>query len=378
MAKIEILPSKEFRVLMTIGCLNIGGAERRLLQLVQYLKRLNSPIEFVFFVISGAEGKLDSEFRAAGAQIVYGRPSVLGIISFARFARHWKPHLVHANSESAGGFYCLAGRLAGVRQTISHIRSCGPLQKPILSRHALIYEPLTSLFSNVVLGVSSATARNRNFRASNWRVIHNGIDSSELEGAKKSLRPKDFGSDSLNFIVLGRLDKLKNIRHAIYSFAGFVLQNEDAGARLHIVGPEGNQSYAELAAIAKTHGVRDRVFFPGPTNEPLRYFMHAQCALLCSDYEGLPGSVLESLACGTPVVASDIAPVREVANLTSGIAVVPVSDKRGWVAAMNSAIKLGREKIAHDFWDKSPFALSRHAEEVVKLWSELSGKELKV
>lgn len=367
---------KKIKILMTIGRLNIGGAERRLLQLTQYLWNKKASIELIIYVISGAEGQLDSEFRAAGAQIVYGRPSVLGLIDFARLTRHLRPDLIHANAGSAGGFYCLTGRLAGVRSTVTHIRSCGPSKRPLLSRHALIYEPCTSMFSTVVIGVSAATAENRNFWSNNWRVIHNGIDSAELDASKKLPSPKEFSAEGPNFVIIGRFDRLKNISHGIRSFSSFVAQGGYHNARLHVVGPEGNQTVAELRSIAHDEGVGDQVLFPGPTNEPLRYFWYADCALLCSDYEGLPGSALEALACGTPVVASDIIPVREISKLTSGITVVPVSDRPGWVAAMTSSLEADRGKIANDFWNKSPFSLNHHASAIIALWSELTGKDL--
>jgi glycosyltransferase involved in cell wall biosynthesis len=363
---------------MTIGRLNIGGAERRLLQLMRYLDRSGASVEVTFFVISGAVGSLDPQIRAAGARIVYGRPSVLGLIDFSRLARRLVPDLIHVNAGSAGGFYCLAGRIGGVKRTISHIRSCGPVARPFFSRHALFYEPCTSVFSSVVLGVSAATAENRNFLSSNWRVIYDGIDSAEFESAESSLAPEGFSAKGPNFVILGRLDRLKNIPHAIRSFSRFVAQGCYPYARLHVVGPEGNQSLLELRDIARAEGVADKVLLPGPTDEPLRYFRHADCALLCSDYEGLPGSALEALACGTPVVASNISPAREVASLTSGISVVSVADLPGWVSAMSAALEAERHIISSDFWNRSPFPLSRHAEAMIALWSELTGKERRV
>lgn len=143
---------------------------------------------------------------------------------------------------------------------------------------------------------------------------------------------------------------------------------------MHVVGPKGNQSVRELMEIAENEGVGASVYFVGPTNEPLKYFAGADCALLCSDYEGLPGSVLEALACGTPVVGSDIGPVREVSQLTSGVQIVPVSDLEGWAKAMRGALDLDRAKIKEDFWVFSPFSLHKHAAAMLELWSSLSHK----
>lgn len=366
----------KFRVLMTIGRLNIGGAERRLLQLLRYLQHRGAFVEVSFFVISGAEGHLDSAFRAAGARIYYGRPSLVGLIDLISLCKRIKPDLIHANSGSAGGFYCLAGRIGGVKYTVSHIRSCGPLKRPFLSRHALVYEPCTSLFSNAVIGVSAATFENRKFNIRNWRVIHDGIDADEHLVAKESRFPEQYSVEGPNFVILGRLDILKNVAHAIHSFADFVAQGRYTNARLHVIGPEGNQKITDLRIIADERNITQTVFFHGPTDEPMRYLRHADCTLLCSDYEGLPGSALEALACGTPVIASDIGPAREVSSLTYGVKIVPVIDRQGWVRAMELATQMDRVKIERDFWERSPFPLHRHSEALIELWSNLTGKDV--
>lgn len=217
------------RVLMTIGRLNIGGAERRLLQLCSHLQANQLGVEVSIFVISGAEGQLDACFRKAGVSIYYGQPGLKGLVAFSALVRRTCPDIVHVNAGSAAGFYCLAGRIGGVRKAVSHIRSCGPLKHRFFSRYALLYEPLTSVLSDVVIGVSSATRENRNFSKKNWRVIYNGIDPSEIEAAIKLSEPSDFSRVAPNFVILGRLDRLKNVRHGIRAFSRYF--HEQGGGR---------------------------------------------------------------------------------------------------------------------------------------------------
>ena len=78
------------------------------------------------------------------------------------------------------------------------------------------------------------------------------------------------------------------------------------GFRLVIVG-KGPERDA-LEAAARRHGVAPRVSFAGevPQVELVHYFSAADISVLASEREGWPNVLLESMACGTPVVVTRI------------------------------------------------------------------------
>jgi glycosyltransferase involved in cell wall biosynthesis len=82
--------------------------------------------------------------------------------------------------------------------------------------------------------------------------------------------------------------------------------------RLYIIG-EG-ESRSQLTALAKANDVQDRVFLIGSKpNEELRYwYSAANVSCLASSREGWANVLLESLACGTPVVATRVWGAPEV------------------------------------------------------------------
>jgi hypothetical protein len=92
-------------ILITIGQLNIGGAERRLLQLVRSLRGMGLPLRITMFVVSGKPGTFDDQFRAAGADLVFGHPGVRGLIDLWTVCRRLRPEVLHVNAETAAGFY---------------------------------------------------------------------------------------------------------------------------------------------------------------------------------------------------------------------------------------------------------------------------------
>ncbi len=105
--------------------------------------------------------------------------------------------------------------------------------------------------------------------------------------------------------------------------------------KLVIVGGPAQGGTAEgLREFARSCGVMDRVILPGPqpyVNIPL-YFSAADASVLASYREGCPNAVLESLACGTPVIASDVGavpdilPVPETGRIVPAKQVAPLRD----------------------------------------------------
>lgn len=351
------------KILMTIGRLNIGGAEKRLLDLFGELRSRELPIEIMLYIVSGKKGVLDEAFEALGVQLFYGSPGFKGLIVFMRLCVRYRPTVVHANSGSAGGFYCLAALILGVGRRITHIRSAGPTKKSWFNKHGLVYEPITSLASNVIIGVSDACREHQYFPRNKWRVIYDGL---ELGGSNSS--PASRTNTGKNVIVLGRLHHVKNIRHAISAFGLYCERYSDREARLNIVGPEGDQGSDELLAFAGRLGIDQQVFYHGATDVPLVHLSQSDVLLLPSVYEGLPGVVIEALSCGTPVIASDIRPAREISLLTSGVVVVPIDDLEQWADQIFQTRMADRSKIVRDFNDRSPFVLSKSCDSILSVW----------
>jgi glycosyltransferase involved in cell wall biosynthesis len=62
---------------------------------------------------------------------------------------------------------------------------------------------------------------------------------------------------------------------------------------------------AALARLARTEGLADAVEFAGWRANPFAFMARADLFVLASDYEGLPGVLIQAMACGCPVVSTD-------------------------------------------------------------------------
>jgi glycosyltransferase involved in cell wall biosynthesis len=98
-------------------------------------------------------------------------------------------------------------------------------------------------------------------------------------------------------------------------------------------------------ALAASLGIADSVDLPGFVANPFAYMARAGVFVLSSAFEGLPGALIQAMACGCPVVSTDC-PSGPAEILDGGRfgAMVPVGDDRAMAAAI--AATLDRPTVA--------------------------------
>lgn len=142
-------------------------------------------------------------------------------------------------------------------------------------------------------------------------VIGNGVDLKRFHPvdrteARRKLEIPDY---ALVAVAVGALIPRKGFQFLIPAMA--LIAERFPKLRLYLVG-KGDQ--AELKALAQSQGIADRVFFAGsrPNEELNLWYSAADVSCLVSSREGWPNVVLESLACGTPVLATGLWGVPEI------------------------------------------------------------------
>jgi glycosyltransferase involved in cell wall biosynthesis len=187
-------------------------------------------------------------------------------------------------------------------------------------------------------GVAEDLAAHAGIPRARITTVYNPVVGPDL-AAKAQLRPDHpwfAPGEPPVILAAGRLDPQKDFSTLIRAFAK-VRQNRPA--RLMIVGAANpiNLAYAEeLRALPGALGVGDDVALPGFVDNPFAFMAHAAAFVLSSLYEGLPGVLIQALACGCPAVSTDC-PSGPAEVLDGGRfgPLVPVGD----VAALARAIE---------------------------------------
>ena len=257
------------------------------------------------------------------------------IASLRRLVAEARPDLVHLHSAKAG----LAGRLAvrGVFPTVfqPHAWSFAAVGGPtaVLAR---LWERWAVRWTDRLLCVSeqeraegeSAGVHGR------WALAPNGVDLDRFDPVRLPLQEQarellglsshrqDGSADAAPLVVcVGRLCRQKG--QDILLRAWSAVPSRIPGARLALVGDGPDRPALEALAAALPEP--DSVVFAGRTEDPRDWYAAADLLVLPSRWEGMALVPLEAMACGCPVLLTDVAGAREC--LEPGEALLPVDDE---------------------------------------------------
>ncbi|CAL9425593.1 Alpha-maltose-1-phosphate synthase [Streptomyces sp. enrichment culture] len=262
------------------------------------------------------DGSLAAALRSLGADVRPWRatrspgPSLGGEVRrLARVIEDVRPDLVHAHSAKAG----LAGRLA-VRGRIP----------TVFQPHAWSFEAVGGVTAALALGwerwaarwaarvvcVSEAERRRGESAGirGRWAVVPNGVDPDRFRpgrpgAAVRSSLLADAGPQDPLVVCVGRLCRQKG--QDVLIAAWDRLAEQVPGARLVLVGDGPDR--ARLRALAPAS-----VRFAGAVADASDWYRAADVVVLPSRWEGMALAPLEAMACGTPVVVTDVDGAREV------------------------------------------------------------------
>lgn len=164
------------------------------------------------------------------------------------------------------------------------------------------------------------------------------------------------------FLYLGRCDPYKNVSRAIAAFAQLP-HGKDYEFR--IVGPDDPRYLPDLKSQAEALGVAERVQFLGyrPYHELPQLLAGAIALVFPSLWEGFGFPVLEAMACGTPVITSNLSSLPEVAG-DAALMVNPYQVEE-IAAAMKQVLDegvrshlraAGLSQVARFSWEKTGYA----------------------
>lgn len=157
------------------------------------------------------------------------------------------------------------------------------------------------------------------------RVIYNGIDPARFV-------PREAPSSPPTVIVpAARVDPLKDIETLIRTAAQ--VRRSLPSVRFLVYGGLPDDAYAERClALRRDLGLEDSLVFAGHSDSPWEIYNQGQVVLLTSISEAFPYAVIEAMACGRPVVASNVGGISEALE-GCGLLVAP-RDVAGFSAAI--------------------------------------------
>lgn len=189
--------------------------------------------------------------------------------------------------------------------------------------------------ANAVVTVSQALADRLQaigIAADKLHVLPNGVDLEKFRPIEDARSRAGLEEERTVLVSVGHLLEAKGHHIAIEALASL------PGATLLIVGQGPRED--TLRKLAAKCGVAARVRFLGhvPHNQLAEIYSAADFTILASENEGMPNVMLESLACGTRVIATDVGGVSEVITDSVGGAILRTRSGKSVVQSVNSLI----------------------------------------
>jgi glycosyltransferase involved in cell wall biosynthesis len=294
------------RLLILITLAEAGGAQTSVALLLPALAG-----RFDVTLAAHGSGPLRDAARAAGVPFVHLdhvrrsiRPwrDALALVELLRLCRRIRPDIVHAHSSKAGALGRVAAALAGVPIRVFTVHGWSfAAYEGVAGRLYLGVERLLRRLTTTAVCVSHA-ARELGVAAracspGRTVVIHNAVEVSSFARGRDRNEPP-------HIISVGRFAFPKDFSTLVEALATI-----EEPFRSSFVG--AGPAEAEVAAALRAHGLSSRVELLGNRLDVPDLLAEADVFVLSSRSEGLPISILEAMAAGLPVVATDVGGVPE-------------------------------------------------------------------
>ena len=284
-----------------------GGAERMMVNLAAGLAEAGVEVDLV---LARAKGPYLREVPPAVRVVDLDAPGVAASLpGLVRYVIRHRPDAVITTLVHASVIALVAGKLAPVparifvrlANTYSHTAARN-LRAQVSRRLFPLLLPRADGVIAVSNGVADDLRRFVAVPAERVHTIYNPVVTDDLHDKAREPPTHPWLAPGEPPVILGvgRLTKQKNFSQLIQAFAR-VRQTRDA--RLVILG-EGEER-ARLQQLAVQLGVDAQVAMPGFVKNPFSFMAHARVFVLSSLWEGLPGALIQAMACGCPVVSTD-------------------------------------------------------------------------
>lgn len=351
-------------VVHVIGSLDHGGAEKVALDLSRAVP--SSQVRQVFYCLSGREGALANEFRESGAEVIAAPAggTLKRLAALQRIVRTYHADVLVSHVSLASAFVLLFMRRR-VQTRIARVHSTGDGRsgaRRVLYRG--VARLLLPLVATHVLAVSESALA---FAVGRWRLLYsrlgvevrvlvNGVDTARFRISDAFSR-----HDVRRVVHIGRASPEKNRAILVPIFAE--LTSLHPGLEMWVVGPGG---VADLGRVPED----ERFVVVGAVDDAASILQEVDVLILPSIREGLPGVVLEALASGVPVVASNLNTLQELRDLPGITLIDPRAGVAAWAAGIlrSFAVTAAERVQISQALEESRFTLERSIDDWLKYW----------
>ncbi len=308
--------------------MNTGGAQRQACDLITHLDPTRVAVTLICL---GGPRELTRALTAQGYRVrclgKAHRKSFGTLFRLIDVLRVERPTVVHTDLISANSYGRLAAWLTGIPVVIASERSVYTGKRQLAWFHRAaeqLLKPVSQMFvvnSETIaqdLATRLALPRNR------ICVIYNGVDETVFDASRPGVPyqiPSEFAA-APKIGIVATLTPPKN--HTLLLRAAVDVLRHRPDAVFLLAGSGGDE--AHLRGLCDELGIAQRVLFLGDVRDVVGLYRILDVCALSSIREGLPNVILEAMAMGKPVVATDVGGIKEVVIDSVNGYLVPIDD----------------------------------------------------
>lgn len=337
-ATCHAVPARKFRVLHIIKTSELSGMPSYVLSIIRNLDR----DLFESTVICPPDGPLVEDLKKLGVPAItieierYGFSLLKDIHAFLEILQVVKRgdfHIIHSHGSKSGLYNRIATKIAGVPLSIHtvHLFSFHESQNPVLNKFFVICERVMAKMTDHIITVS----KHLQMQAVSLKIaeltkitaIPNGVPLARFGNAAPTKileRHVDVEESAPVIGTVGRLVEQKGHKDLLEAFQN--VQKRIPRTKLVLVGDGPLRQ--RLERLAKALEIRNCVQFLGTQRNVEDILKTFSIFVLPSYWEGLPLALMEAMASGIPVVATDIAAHREIVTHEENGVLTPVGEPK--------------------------------------------------
>ncbi len=308
------------RLLFVIGSLNRGGAENQLILLGGGLIDLGYEVHVV--ALTG-KGSLDGKAVEKGITLHYldskVLPKILRVTKLVRLIRDLRPSVTHSYMPGANVALSLLRGFFRDVPVVWGIRASTYGQFKINKKEKFFWWLQEKLFTRADLIICNSNAGKDYILKKGCprdliQVVANGVDSSKFFPEEKlGLQFRDENLDGFQGKVVGMLSRFDLLKgHEDFLHLAASLSENFPSARYVIVGSHSNKNKQMLIDLSNKLGITKSVVILDDVESSVSVLNAVDVLVSTSKSEGFPNVILEAMACGTPVVATDVGDTKQI------------------------------------------------------------------
>lgn len=337
------------RVAVFVPSMHGGGAERAMLMFCREVVKRGFAVDLLTVQFEGPLCSLVPQ----GVSVIdlQSKRTTLALPQLIRYLRTKRPLALYSTIMNANVVAALAGVFSGGYTKTIVRESNAPLSAPktTIARWATFKAaPYLYRLTQGVIAVSRGVAEELEVMSPRIsrkiRVISTPVISEDviLQGSEAVQHPWFAERDTPIVLSAARLEPHKGCITLVRAFARVRARRN---ARLVILG-EGTQQ-SRIEAEIERLGIKEHVAVLGFVRNPFAYMSKADTFVLASEYEGLPNVLVQAMAFGTPIVATDCksGPSEILQGGRFGV-LVPVRDEEALADGILRALEMPRQEEA--------------------------------